>query len=151
MALANMTQEQTDMENRNHCKHIAEEIEAYAEGRIYKCPHCGEEFDINEAEETENGHICPSCKEEIEEGDAEQMSLYDYFDDIYDIEYRISGSGDFRSVCIMVACGGPNIYIDTGTKQVELYWWGDRANFPIHYDTVDEIDSYFEEMYQCTR
>lgn len=151
MALANMTQTETDRENREHCKRIAEELEAYAEGRIYKCPHCGEIYDNDEAEETEDGHKCPHCGEEIEDGDAEQQSLYDYFDDVYDIEYRISGSGEYRSVALMVACGGPNIYIDTGNRQVELYWWGDRANYPIHYDTVDEIDAWAEELYTCTR
>ncbi len=149
MSLAGMTQEQTDNENRERCKRIAEEVEAYAEGRVYKCPHCGEFYSIDDADETEDGHICPACGEEIEEGDAEQASLYDYFDDVYDIEYRISGRKEYRSVCIMISCGGPNIYIDTRTKQVELYWWGDRASYPIRYDTVDEIDNYFEDYYNC--
>ena len=149
MALANMTQEQTDNENREHCKRIAEEVEAYAEGNIFKCPHCGEAFHIDEADETDNGHICPACGEEIEDGDEEPQSLYDYFDDVFDIEYRISGNREFRSVQIMIACGGPNIYIDTGTAQVELYWWGDRASYPISYSTRDEIDAYFEDLYNC--
>ena len=149
MSLAHMTQEETDRENREHCRRIAEELEAYADGKIYKCPHCGEEYHIDEADETEDGHTCPHCNEEIDERDAEQLSLYDYFDDIFDIEYRISGNREFRSVCIMIACGGPNIYIDTGTRKVELYWWSDRASYPIHYETIDEIDAYFEELYQC--
>ena len=149
MALANMTQEQTDNENREHCKRIAEEVEAYAEGRVYKCPHCGEIYSIDDADETDEGHICPACGEEIEDGDEEQQSLYDYFDDVFDIEYRISGGREYRSVQIMIACGGPNIYIDTGTAQVELYWWGDRASYPISYSARDEIDEYFEELFNC--
>ena len=149
MALANMTQEQTDNENREHCKRIAEELEAYTEGKIYKCPICGELYSIDDAEETEDGHKCPACDEEIEDGDEEQQSLYDYFNDVFDIEYRISGNREFRSVQIMVACGGPNIYIDTGTAQVELYWWTDRASYPISYNARDEIDAYFEDLYNC--
>lgn len=149
MSLAGMTQEQTDNENREHCKRIAEELEAYAEGRIVKCPHCGERFELDAAEETETGHTCPHCGEEIDDGDEEPQSLYDYFDDIFDIEYRVGGDRELRSVSIMVACGGPNIYIDTGSKQVELYWWGDRASYPISYTAVDEIDEYFAELYQC--
>lgn len=149
MALANMTQEQTDRENWEHCKRIAEELDAYAEGRIYKCPHCGELFDIDDAEETEDGHTCPHCGEEIEDGDEEQQSLYDYFDDIYDIEYRIDSNWELRSVQIMVACGGPNIYIDTADAEVKLFWWSDRASYPISYSTRDEIESYFEDLFKC--
>lgn len=42
----------------------------------------------------------------------ECQSLYDYFDDVYDIEYRIDGEGNYKSVSLMIACGGPNIYVD---------------------------------------
>ena len=145
MSLAGMTQEQTDRENREHCQRIAEEIAAYTDGRVFRCPHCDGVFPI------EDGHKCPHCGEEIDDGDAEQMSVYDYFEDVYDIEYRISGNGEYRSVCIMVACGGPNIYIDTASGDVELYWWGDRARYPLSSAARDEIDSYFEELYQCSK
>lgn len=151
MALANMTQEQTNKENRNHCKRIAETLEEYVNGDIYKCPECGEHCNIEETE-NENGEIIYKCSCGCEtEYEPEQMTLYDYLDDIFDIEYRISGRGEYRSVQIMVACGGPNIYINTASKQVELYWWRDRADYPISFDTVDALDEWAEELYNCTR
>lgn len=116
--LANMTQEQTDRENREHCKRIAEEIEAIAEGKFYRCPDCGELYEIDDDTDDDGPHTCPNCDSEIEY--PEQATLYDYFSDVYDIEYRISGNGEFRSVRLMVACGGPNIYVDTGSQAVEL-------------------------------
>lgn len=151
MALANMTQEQTNEENRNHCKRIAETLEEYVNGDIYKCPecddHCNMEEDENENSETVYKCSC-GCVTEYE---PEQMTLYDYLEDILDIEYRISGNGDFRSVQIMVTCGGPNIYIDTATKQVELYWGTDRENYPISYSAADALEEWAEELYNCTR
>lgn len=148
---AETPQEKQDRENFEHCRRIAQEVEEVAEGVIYKCPHCGELYNIEEAEETEEGHTCPNCSEEVEESEAEQVTIWDYFNDAFDIEYRISGSGDFRSCRLMVACGGPNIYVDTDTSSVELYWWGDRASAGFDRDAAALIDEAFEELYTCTR
>ena len=151
MALAGMTQEETNVENRNHCKRIAEEVEAYANGEIYRCPECGECFNEDMSPSDDDNCVCPGCKETVSIHDLEQQTLYDYFSDCLDIEYRVSGRGadDLRSVCIMIACGGPNIYIDTATKQVELYWWTDRANYPLSYSVCNEIDDWADEYWRC--
>lgn len=149
MALAGMTQEETYIENRNRCKRIAEDIEAYANGLIYRCPECDEILEL--PENVGDKYCCPHCKTVSAIDDLERQSLYDYFSDCLDIEYRVSGRGsdDYRSVCIMVACGGPNIYVDTASKQVELYWWTDRASYPLSYSACDEIDEWAEEYWRC--
>ena len=81
--------------------------------------------------------------------DDECQSLYDYFDDVYDIEYRIDGSGKYRSVRLMIACGGPDIYVDTDDSYVKLYWGNAQVSAPISYDTSDAIDDIFQEYYTC--
>lgn len=150
-------QEQTNRENREHCKSIADTLELYTDGNGYKCPHCERVHTFSEYEETEheneNGETCyncPNCGGEIVENDLESVSIYDYFDgDIYDIEYRIGSDRQYRSVSLMVACGGPNIYIDTKRKAVLLYWWTDFAEYPLTSSTCEAIDSYFEELFNC--
>ena len=144
-------------ENFEYCKRIAEELELYTEGKAYKCPHCEELHSMEEYEETEheneNGDICytcPHCGEEIEESELEAVSIYDYFNrDIFDIEYRSNAEGEYRSVKIMIAYGGPNIYIDTSRKAVLLYWWSESAEYSLLSSTCNEIDNYFEELYNC--
>ena len=81
----------------------------------------------------------------------ECQSLYDYFDDVYDIEYRIDGEGNYKSVSLMIACGGPNIYVDTNDAYVKLYWGSTYVDAPISYDISDEIDDIFEKMYLSTK
>lgn len=149
MALTNMTQEETNVENRERCRRIAKELEAYASGDIFRCPECGQHCNVEE-EENENGETIYKCSCGcVSEYEPEQLSLYDWAEDILDIEYRCGSDKNYRSVCVMVTCGGPNIYVDTATKQVELYWWGDRASYPISYDAAAALDDWAEEYWNC--
>ena len=59
--------------------------------------------------------------------DDELMSAFDYLQDALDIEYIVNGKREVLGARILVAFGGPNIWINTRTKQVEGYWWGDKC------------------------
>lgn len=134
-----------DDDNRRHCKHIAKEIEAYTDGNVYHCPECGEE--IRMPDSVGDKFKCPHCGEVNDTSDYEQLSVWDFLNDVYDIEYRCSSNKEYRSVRIMVACGGPNIYIDTADALVKLYWWNERAEYPLSYDARDAIDEWAEEYW----
>lgn len=149
MALANMTQEETNRENREHCKQIAGAVEAYAEGNARRCPECGEEI-IREWDNVGDKFRCPHCHTVNDTEDFEELSLYDYFDDCLDIKYLIDSDCEtVNSVKVMVTCGGPNIYIDTESRNVELYWGTDRASYPISYTVCDQIDEWAQELFDC--
>lgn len=139
------------MENRKHCIEIAKTLEAISEGRVYRCPECGEFIPEEAFSNAEAEYICPCCKaEEISLDDCEQVSFFDYFTDaVLDVEYRVNAERKFKSVRLMVACGGPNIFVDTGAREVQLYWWSDRAACPIDPDTCEAINDCFEELYNC--
>lgn len=139
-------------ENFEHCRAIAERLEKVVNGDFYKCPECGEiiEWEDEQYNGESETYKCPCCGEEIEESELETYNIYDEFtDNVYDIEYRIGSDRKYRSVEIMVACGGPNIYIDTGRKAVVLYWWNESAECPLNKATVGSIDEVFEELYCC--
>lgn len=151
MALANMTQKETDRENREHCKAIALRLEAIHRGEYYICPECGEwiKFDNSRYNGETAEYTCQKCGATFDECELEAVSFYDYFQDVLDIEFRIGSDREYRSAKLMVACGGPNIYIDTAAGAVLLYWWTDRAEYLIDRDTVDAIDYWAEEWYLC--
>lgn len=68
----------------------------------------------------------------------------------FNIEYRIDSSGEYKSVQLMVAAGGPNCYIDTEDQKFHLYSWGDHYSTPLSQEVCDGLDEYFEEYYQMT-
>ena len=139
------------MENRQHCISIAETLEAIHNGQIYRCPECGEYITEEQLFNPESEAICPCCKaEEITPDDCEQVSLFDHLENVLDIEYRIgSDRKTFKSVRLMVACGGPNIFIDTAASEVQLYWWNERAHCPLDPETCDAINDLFTELFEC--
>jgi len=49
----------------------------------------------------------------------------------------------------LVAFGGPNIYVDTFTGKVELYWWTERAEWNLEREAIEEIDFFGRELYDC--
>lgn len=148
-------QDRTDRENRDYCRRISEDLEKYVEGIVYRCPECGAIIEIDDLDELEietddypaGAYKLPCGCETTEE--PEQQTLYDYFSDCLDIEYRCNSSKEYKSVSIMVTCGGPNIYIDTEEKAVLLYWWSDRARYYLRSDVVEAVDEWAEEYWNC--
>lgn len=80
--------------------------------------------------------------------DDEPMTAFDYLLDALDIEYIVSSKKEYLGARVLVAFGGPNIWINTRTKQVEGYWWGDSFIMPYHEDSIG-LDEALEELYNC--
>ena len=79
--------------------------------------------------------------------DGEQMTAFDYVCEALDIEYRVmSNRTTYKSAELLVAFGGPNIYIDTNTNTVKGYWWNDKAE--AHVD-ASELDDACKELFGC--
>lgn len=141
-----------DYDNTAHCISIAHELDAIASGSLIRCPECGEIVSIPYAE-GEGIELDCGCRIDIDDlDDLDEVSMWDYFEDrIYDIKYTIDSDLDYVSARIMIAFGGPNIYIDTNSSRVELFWGGSEAYAYIDYRTRDAIDAYFEDEYNCRR
>jgi hypothetical protein len=77
------------------------------------------------------------------EGDA-----FHWLEDALDIEWIVSN--DKKSLLgarVLVAFGGPNIWVDTRKKIVEGFWWGAyaKAEFEDNLDLADAL----ETLYHC--
>lgn len=125
-----MTQAQDNRSDaQRHVDSIVETLTAVYNGEYY-----GDDYDTEEGDE-----------------EREPLTMWDYFDGdgIYDINYVIDANREYKAVRIMVACGGPNIYINTWDRCVELYWWGNDAKAWLPSEICDAIDEVFEEFFNC--
>jgi hypothetical protein len=67
----------------------------------------------------------------------------------YSIKYIVDQSGNLEDVIIMLAGGGPNIWLDTHAQEIQGFWGTTKYTKNI-YDYQYIID-YFYEDYQCVR
>jgi len=86
-----------------------------------------------------------------EEGDLEnegEFSAYDYLQDALDIEYVVNSKGEYLGARVLVAFGGPNIWVNTRTGMVDGYWCGDNASVPFK-DNLG-LDEALSELWNST-
>ena len=76
---------------------------------------------------------------------GQDASVASWMEDTYDIRYYIDSSKRYLGAEILCAGGGPTIWVNTYTKEVEGYWGGDRVN--ISFCDNLGLDDYCEEMY----
>jgi len=97
---------------------------------------------------------CKHIAEQIDSGEyethdsEEPCNAYDYLSDALDIEYTVSSQGEYLGARVLVAFGGPNIWINTRTKTIEGYWWFDKAE-AYYYDDTLGLDEALAELWSC--
>lgn len=80
--------------------------------------------------------------------DDEHPNAFDYLSDVLDIEYVRDSEGNYRGAIVLVAFGGPNIWIDTRWKEVRGAWWGDHCTVPYGRDELG-LDDALQELMNC--
>ena len=99
------------------------------------------------ADDIQNGVI----HEAGEENEGQMMDGMDYLSDALDINYLVSADLKvMQGARILVAFGGPNIWVDTAKGVVEGYWGSDTA---IAHFTADPmgVDMAASDLYWAAR
>jgi len=127
-------------ELQRHVKIIANDIhngvvKAY-------CSHCDE---FREDDFEGDGTPCPDCGCMLK---LELLSGFDYTQDALDIEYYVASDKTYLGARILVAFGGPNIWIDTKRGEVEGYWGGETARASFHDDPMAVADA-ISDIFHC--
>jgi len=94
------------------------------------------------------------CERYAEEARAGDMRFYplNYGDEedhheAYAIRYIIDRSGEYLGARLMIAGGGPTVWVDTWEGEIQGFWGSDKCSYPIWDHKY--IDDHWEEMYKC--
>jgi len=126
------------MENhdlKNQVKSIADDMHNGAQAPF--CFHCGE-YRHDEI-------TCHDCHEPLVEV---MMDGFDYISDALDFEFILSSDKTLIGARILVAFGGPDIWIDTKRGEVKGYWGGETARASFHDDPMSVADA-ISEIFHC--
>ena len=79
---------------------------------------------------------------------GEDASVASWMEGVYDIRYIVDREKRYFSAELLVAGGGPTIWVSLNEMEVQGYWGGDRVTVPF----IDNLglDDYCEEMYGCS-
>ena len=80
--------------------------------------------------------------------EGEPVHGFDYLEDVLDIQYIVTSEKQYIGARVLVAFGGPNIWINTQTKTIEGYWW-DESAFASYYNDEIGLDEALEEIWNC--
>ena len=75
--------------------------------------------------------------------------LESFIDGVYDIEWITHQDHSYKAARLLVAGGGPNIWVNLQTNTVDGYWGADKRS----YGFVDNIglDDYLQEMHESNK
>ena len=92
-----------------------------------------------------NGITNPCMVTDEETGKIREQDAHEWMEDVYDIEWITYQDKTYKAARLLVAGGGPNIWVNLQDMNVEGYWGSDRVIEPF----IDEIglDDYLEEIY----
>ena len=87
----------------------------------------------------------------VEDEHGEMQTAFDYLQDALDFNWILNSDRTLKGARLLVAFGGPNIWIDTTKGIVEGYWWQDK--FVAEYDRNSEfacdLDEALQTLFNC--
>ena len=90
--------------------------------------------------------MCKNIAEDISDGDRLQANSY-MEKNVYDIEWITHQDHSYKSARLLVAGGGPNIWVNLLSNTVDGYWWGDHCKHS--FDDNIGLNDYLEELHAC--
>ena len=89
------------------------------------------------------------CKHIAETISTPLEDVPEWMNDVYDIEWITFNAHSYKAARLLVAGGGPSIWVNLHTHEVEGYWWGDHCKCPF----VDNLhlDEYLEELHASSK
>ena len=95
--------------------------------------------------------MCKSIAEDITAGkeiktkEGDDVTASQWMEGVYDIRYIVDREKRYYSAELMVAGGGPTIWVSLNEMEVQGYWGGDKVTEPF----IDNLglDDYCQEMY----
>ena len=75
----------------------------------------------------------------------ELQTAHEWMEGVYDIEWITSNDHKYKAARLLVAGGGPNIWVNLQTNTVDGYWASDKCSWSF----VDNLglDEYLEELH----
>jgi len=96
--------------------------------------------------------MCKNIAEDITAGNPEgkdSKTASAWMEDVYDIEWITRNDHSYKAARLLVAGGGPSIWVNLLGNTVDGYWWGDTCKY--HFEDNIGLDEYLEELHASSK
>jgi hypothetical protein len=96
--------------------------------------------------------MCKEIAEEITDGktrEGKNVYMQDFMEGVYDIEWITFNDGSFKGARLLVAGGGPTVWVNVKNDEVEGYWAGDHCTEAFQ-DNIG-LRAYLEELHASSK
>jgi hypothetical protein len=104
---------------------------------------------LKKKSETCEGKLRRMCKHIAENISTPLEDVHEWMNDVYDIEWITNQDHSYKAARLLVAGGGPSIWVNLQTSTVDGYWWGDTCKCPFA-DNLG-LDEYLEEIHASSK
>lgn len=82
---------------------------------------------------------------------GEMQDAFAYLEGVLDINWILNSDRTLKGARLLVAFGGPNIWIDTSKGTVEGAWWGDSYTDTYNTDSefAQDLDEALSTLFNC--
>ena len=87
----------------------------------------------------------PVMRKDEETGERHEETASEWMEDVYDIEWITFNDHSYKAARLMVAGGGPVIWVNTQDGTVDGYWGTDKVHW--HYTDNIGLDDYLSEIH----
>ena len=107
------------------------------------------ESEVKKKPETCNEQLERMVKNIAEDITEGKEDVHEWMEDVYNIEWITNQDHSYKAARLLVAGGGPNIWVNLQTNTVDGYWGADKRS----YGFVDNIglDDYLQEMHDSNK
>ena len=93
--------------------------------------------------------MCKNIADDITDSNVRRPSegASEWMEGVYDIEWITFQDGSYKGARLLVAGGGPTIWVNVKTDEVEGYWAGDHCTEAFQ-DNLG-LREYLEELHAC--
>lgn len=77
-----------------------------------------------------------------------EASAMDWLSDVLDIHYTVTSDRQYRSARVLIGYGGPNVWIDTAARELEVYWGSGAERRSLPSSFIRGLDDALEELWE---
>ena len=96
--------------------------------------------------------MCKTIAQELTDGKTKKgdnIYVEDFMEGVYDIEWITHRDHSYKAARLMVAGGGPTVWVNLQDKTVDGYWWGDTCK--VSFEDNLGLDEYLEDLHASSK